>query len=112
MSDLKHDDSRWSFWRQTSPDGHSQQWVMESDERKCMAIMELPHISQWHKDRHPEWETEWNNDVQQIQANADLIQSAPFMLNALLAVQNGDLSLVQEAIERATGKRDWLGHTR
>lgn len=101
---LKHDQTNWRFWRQTAVDGHSQQWVLESDEYKCMAIMDLPHLSQWYKDRHPEWESEWNADVERVQANADLIQSAPEMLQALLAVQQGDTSLVERAIKKATGE--------
>lgn len=106
---LKHDDTRWRFYRQTHHDGHSQQWVLESDEYKAMAIMELPHLSQWHKDRNPDWEQEWNDDVERVQANADLIQSAPIMLEALLAAQQGDNSKIEEAIKHATGQLDWLG---
>ena len=106
---MLHDSSRWRFWRQTSPDGYAQQWILESDEYHGMAILTLQHVSQWHKDRHPEWEQEWNADVARVQANADLIQSAPRMLEALLAAQQGDMSQVQEAIDMATGKLDWLG---
>lgn len=108
-AELKHDDTRWRFVRETSIDGHKQQWVMESDQAKCMAIMELPHLSQWFKNKYPEAEQIWNEDVERIQANANLMQSAPIMLRALLAAQNGDTSLIQEAIEHATGKRNWLG---
>jgi hypothetical protein len=109
LEDLKHDQTTWRFHRQTHHDGHSQQWVLESDEVRCMAIMELLHLSKWHKDRNPGWEEEWNADVERIQANADLIQSAPIMLEALLAAQQGDTSMIDRAIEHATGQRNWLG---
>lgn len=104
-----HDESRWHFYKQTHHDGHSVQWILESDEYKCMAIMELHHDSKWHKDRHPEWEQEWKANEARIQANADLIQSAPRMLEALLAAQQGDMSQIQKAIDMATGKLNWLG---
>jgi hypothetical protein len=108
-AELKHDDTRWRWHRQTSVDKHSQQWVLESDEAKCMAIMDLPHLSKWYKDRNPGWEQEWNQSVERVQANANLMQASNIMLRALLAAQNGDTSLIQEAIEHATGKRNWLG---
>lgn len=72
-----------------------------------MAIMELPHLSQWYKDRNPNWEQEFNADVEEIQANADLIQSAPILLEALQLVKQGDMSMVDKAIEFATGQREW-----
>ena len=71
--------------------------------------MELFHVSPWHKQAHPENENEFAVVVERIQANANLIQSAPFLLKTLLMVQQGDTSLVQEAIDRATGKIDWRG---
>lgn len=104
---MPHSEGRWRFHRQTSDDGYRQQWLLESDTRKLMAVMELPHLSKWHKDRNPDWETEWNKDVAEIQANADLMQSSPIMLEALLAAQAGDTSLIEAAIEHATGKREW-----
>ena len=105
----KHDGTRWRFSRQTHHKGHSQQWVLESDEYKGMAIMELEHFSQWYKDRNPDWEKEFNTNAERIQANADLIQSSPIMLKALLLAKQGDMSKVDEAIEHATGKLDWTG---
>ena len=107
LSDFKHDQTNWRFHRETAPDGHSQRWWLESDEYKCMAMMELPHLSNWFKDRNPEWEKEYNADCERIQANADLIQSAPRMLEALIAAQSGDLSLIDDAIAHATGEKEW-----
>lgn len=85
---------------------------MESDNSVAMAIMELPFFSQWHKERHPDWEKEFQEQEERIQANADLIQSAPFMLQALLLARDGDTSLIEEAIKRATGELDWLGNVK
>jgi hypothetical protein len=104
---MPHSEGRWRFFKNEATDGHSTHWVLESDARKLMAVMELHHVSKWHKDRHPDWEVEFNADMAEIQANADLMQSSPIMLEALLAAKAGDTSLIDAAIEHATGKREW-----
>lgn len=88
---------------------HQYSWVLESDERKCIAISTLDEMSQWYKDRHPDWELEHYADLRDVQAHVDLMVAAPFMLRALLAAKDGDLSLVDEAIERGYGRTNWLG---
>lgn len=107
LEELKHDQTRWRFWEQRHHDGMSTQWVMETDEYKCCMIAELPDLSKWHKDRHPEWETEHNADLERIRANCRLAAASPIMLEALLAAQQGDMSKLQYAIDHATGKLDW-----
>lgn len=64
--------------------------------------MELLYPSPWAKNNNPAWEEKWNASVERIQANADLIQSANIMLDALLAAQRGDNSKIDEAILHAT----------
>ena len=112
MSDNDHTDGDLPNWRCNFYNNRREsalQWVLESDEYNGIAILMLPWKSDWYKERNPEWEKEWNQEVARVQAAADLIQAAPFMLDALLKAQAGDMSAVEEAIERATGKLDWLG---
>lgn len=107
---LKHDQTRWRFDELKHHVRENViQWVFESDDYKCMAVMELDGFSKWYTDRHPDWETEYNENLERIRANANLIQSAPIMLEALLAAKAGDNSLIEKAIEHATGIRDWRG---
>lgn len=85
------------------------QWVMESDEYHGIAIIELQWVSKWYKDRNPQWEQEQNAELERCQKTANLLQSAPDMLEALRAAKNGDMSLIDEAIDKAEGRLDWLG---
>ena len=112
MSDHDHTDGDHANWRahhQTNNTRYAHQWVLESDEYNGIAILELPWYSKWHKDNNPQWKEEWDRETKRVQNAAFLIQSAPFMLETLLEVASGDTSKVQEAIDRATGKLDWLG---
>jgi len=89
---LKHDNTRWRFYEQKHHvDKNRIQFILESDECHCMAIME--------------WEQGYSRDIESIRADANLIQSAPIMLEALLAAQNGDMSQIDRAIKHATS--DW-----
>lgn len=106
---MDHDDTQWRSYKRIAPDGYSTYWIIESDLRHCMAKIELSHVSKSEKEYNPNWETEFNNDLRQVQANVNLMEAAPTMLEALIAAKNGDMSLIEKAIDRATGKIDWLG---
>ncbi len=105
MSDHDHldgDPSRWCCNYSANGTRLSDQWVLESDEYRGIAIIELPWESSTPKEQ-------FQVEQKRCQAAADLIQSSPFMLQALLKAQQGDNSMVDEAIARATGELDWLG---
>jgi len=112
VSDNDHTDGGPARWRcnyTRNAYRHAFQWVLESDAYHGIALIELPWVSQWHKDRNPNWAQEQGAEIRRCQAAADLIQAAPFMLNALLLAKSGDTSLIDAAIDRATGKLDWFG---
>jgi hypothetical protein len=106
-SDLKHDQTRWRFTRETSYNGHYEEWHLQSDEACAMARMQLPHFSQNYKKENPKWEEKFNADAERIQANANIMQASPIMLKALLAAKKGDTSLIDYAIAHAMGEKKW-----
>lgn len=89
-------------------DKYSTNWILESYTRKCIAVISLPHYSKWFKENNSDWGAIWAQDVAETITLTNLITSAPIMLKALLAVKNGDTSLVDEAIDHASGEAKWF----
>lgn len=78
-----HTPAPWRGWRQRHHDGMGWQWVLDSDTRGGMAILELPDMSKWYKDRHPDWAAEQRATLTEIDANFALIKASPVMLRGL-----------------------------
>ncbi len=78
-----HTPEPWRGWRQRHHDGMGWQWVLDSDTRGGMAILELPDKSKWYKDRHPDWAVEQRETLTEIDANFALIKKSPSTLRVL-----------------------------
>lgn len=80
-------DTRFGPWntaenKQGNP--HYYQWWIESDSRKCMALLEVPYLNtdpKWRKD-HPQVIAEHAKTLKEVEANAALIAAAPELLEA------------------------------
>ena len=84
---ILHTPEPWKGYRERHVDKMGWQWILDSDTRGGMAILDLPDMSKWHKDRHPEWADEQRKTLTEIDANFALIKAAPRMLRVLRDVE-------------------------
>jgi len=84
---ILHTPEPWKGYRERAVDNMGWKWVLDSNTRGCMAVLDLPDISNWHKDRHPEWAAEQRKTLTEIDANFALIKAAPAMLRVLRDVE-------------------------
>jgi hypothetical protein len=108
----QHTPLPWRGYREKNEIRHSWQWMLDSDTRGCMALLELPDLSTRYKKQNPEWAAELRATITEIDANFALIKASPRMLQAMKDVYASLTQLCADVAEGedvpAAMQHDWI----